>query len=99
MNNKYSKNLIVLSIVTGFIFSVNTTGSNLIMGAESEEYSSILKIGSKGAGDGQFNIPRTVAFDTSGNTYITDIKNARVQKLILSMSLIEVHLPYRSLPK
>ena len=80
MNNKNSKNLTVLSVITGFLFSLSTTGGNLVAGAEPEEYSFISKMGSKGSGDGQFITPHTVAFDSSGNMYVTDTKNSRVQK-------------------
>ncbi len=80
MKNKYSKNLIILSIVAVFLFSLGINESNLVSGMESEEYSFVSKMGSKGSGDGQFDTPHTMAFDPSGNMYITDTKNARVQK-------------------
>jgi sugar lactone lactonase YvrE len=36
--------------------------------------------GSKGNGNGQFDIPHGVALDASGNVYVTDVNNGRVQK-------------------
>lgn len=37
-------------------------------------------IGTSGAGNGQFNFPRGIAFDPAGNIYVTDVFNHRVQK-------------------
>jgi YD repeat-containing protein len=42
--------------------------------------SSILTIGSAGAGTGQFNRPRGIALDPSGNVWATDTGNNRVQE-------------------
>lgn len=72
MNNKYYKNLIVLSIVTGFLISLNTTNSNLIMGAESQENSFISKMGSKGTDDGQFMELEDIEIDSSDIVYVSD---------------------------
>jgi DNA-binding beta-propeller fold protein YncE len=36
--------------------------------------------GSKGSGAGQFDRPWGVAFDSSGNVYVTDQRNNRIQK-------------------
>ena len=35
--------------------------------------------GSKGSGNGQFNAPYDVAFDSTGNVYVADRNNARIQ--------------------
>jgi len=40
----------------------------------------LTKWGSFGSGDGQFNGPRAVAVDGSGNVYVADQGNARIQK-------------------
>ena len=72
MNNKYYKNLIVLSIVTGFLISLNTTNSNLLMGAESQENSFISKMGSKGTDDGQFMELEDIEIDSSDIVYVSD---------------------------
>ncbi|MBP7634689.1 hypothetical protein KBA41_11015 [Candidatus Ozemobacteraceae bacterium] len=37
-------------------------------------------IGGPGAGNGQFNGPRGIAFDSSGNVYVADSGNDRIQK-------------------
>ena len=37
-------------------------------------------IGSAGVGNGQFNYPRNVAFDSQGNMYVVDSDNNRIQK-------------------
>jgi DNA-binding beta-propeller fold protein YncE len=33
-----------------------------------------------GSGDGEFNVPHSLAFDSAGNAYITDTNNHRIQK-------------------
>ncbi len=40
----------------------------------------VLKWGSSGTGDGEFKYPRGVAVDGSGNVYVTDFDNNRIQK-------------------
>ena len=40
----------------------------------------ITKWGSNGSGDGQFNGPQGVAVDGSGNVYVVDAYNHRIQK-------------------
>ena len=40
----------------------------------------VTKWGSYGSGDGQFNGPRAVAMDGSGNVYVADQGNNRIQK-------------------
>src|SRR5215467_9472299 len=36
--------------------------------------------GDSGSGDGQFNLPQGVAVDGSGNVYVVDTWNSRIQK-------------------
>ena len=79
MNNHYFKNLILVFIV-GLFYLLNATDTSMVFGIDSEKYSFVSKIGSKGTSDGQFDTPHTIAFDSSGNMYVTDTKNARVQK-------------------
>ena len=40
----------------------------------------LLKWGSLGTGDGQFNTPHGIAVDSSNNIYVADTNNARIQK-------------------
>src|SRR5271165_270144 len=37
-------------------------------------------IGSSGSGNGQFNQPSSIAFDASGNVWVTDMNNSRVEE-------------------
>ena len=46
----------------------------------SQNYVILDKWGSKGSGDGEFNIPHSIAFDSFGNFYVTDTYNNRIQK-------------------
>jgi sugar lactone lactonase YvrE len=39
----------------------------------------ITKWGSSGSGEGQFNRPENVAVDSSGNVYVGDTSNNRIQ--------------------
>ena len=43
--------------------------------------------GSRGSGDGQFNSPVNIAVDASGNVYVIDAYNHRVQ--VFSVDLTE----------
>jgi DNA-binding beta-propeller fold protein YncE len=42
------------------------------------------KWGTQGSGDGQFNGPQGIAVDASGNVYVADQQNHRIQKFQLS---------------
>ena len=54
----------------------------------SEQYRFITKWGSEGAGNGQFTDPLGVAVDNSGDVYVTDIGNGRVEKFTSSGTFI-----------
>ena len=45
---------------------------------------SLVKWGSQGNGDGQFNLPTGVAADSQGNVYVVDWSNNRIQKFTSS---------------
>ena len=40
----------------------------------------LAKWGTEGSGDGQFKDPRGIAVDGSGNVYVADYSNNRIQK-------------------
>jgi DNA-binding beta-propeller fold protein YncE len=40
----------------------------------------LAKRGDVGTADGQFNLPHLLAVDASGNVYVTDTGNNRIQK-------------------
>ena len=48
----------------------------------------LLQWGSPGSGDGQFNFPSGVATDASGNVYVADTDNHRIQKFDESGALL-----------
>ena len=56
------------------------TGNSTYFGDKDDDYSLDAKWGSPGSGDGEFNVPHTLAFDSTGNAYITDTNNHRIQK-------------------
>jgi tripartite motif-containing protein 71 len=54
--------------------------SNQTKVSSSNEYVFVRKLGSSGTGDGEFFRPFGVAVDTSGNVYVADSNNYRIQK-------------------
>ena len=69
-----------------FMFSVLFLGA--INSAYAQSYVFILKWGSSGSGDGQFNYTYGIAVDGSGNVYVADTSNHRVQKFSISGSIV-----------
>lgn len=82
MNGESLKGPVIASLGLILVYMINAycivygSGEEL----EGESYSLLAKLGSKGVGDGQFTTPHTIAFDSSGNMYITDTKNSNIQK-------------------
>ena len=68
----------VLLWYVAILFSIATISVNSL--SASESYQLVAKWGSNGSGDGQFTYPRGIAVDASGNIYICDSYNNRVQK-------------------
>jgi len=64
-------------IIAGIIFSILFCASQALA---QEDYKMVLKWGSTGSGDGQFRMPYDVAVDPSGNVYVLDTGNIRIQK-------------------
>ena len=56
---------------------------------QAENYTIERSWGSKGAGDGQFMNPHSLAIDRFGNVYITDTGNNRVEKFSSNGTLLE----------
>jgi len=53
----------------------------LVQGVQAaEKYTFVTKWGTQGSGAGQFNSPAGVAVDSSGNVYVADYSNHRIQK-------------------
>ena len=63
------------------VINANGTDSKLAtITVYAENYTFVTKWGSVGNGDGQFYYPHGVAVDSSGNVYVADEKNHRIQK-------------------
>ncbi len=48
--------------------------------ASVSEYQLQLRWGTAGTENGQFMVPHSMAFDSEGNVYVTDVNNHRIQK-------------------
>jgi len=60
------------------LFSIVTISINSL--SASENYPFVTKWGSYGSGNGQFNYPTGVAVNASGNVYVAERGNSRIQK-------------------
>jgi tripartite motif-containing protein 71 len=65
---------------TGNATSMTTRENNQTNNATANGYLFKTKWGSYGTADGQFNSPTGVAVDSSGNVYVADNNNSRIQK-------------------
>ena len=77
---------ILLVSFMAFIFINSTPFESLAQSLSStplsnpESYHFVREWGSIGTGDGQFDNPNGIATDSSGNVYVTDLYNDRIQK-------------------
>jgi len=76
---------IIVQIILISVLSLLLIGQTL---ASTEEYTFVTKWGSQGSGDGQFQYPWGIAVDTSGNAYVADYYNHRIQKFTSSGEFI-----------
>jgi sugar lactone lactonase YvrE len=67
-------NKILFFLILFFLVLINTTITH------AETYTFVTKWGSTGSGNGQFVNPYCVAVDSSGNIYVGDMSNNRIQK-------------------
>ena len=77
---KKNKKIISPFLVYLLLFSVFPLFSSTITSEAQETYRFVSKWGSFGSGDGQFSSPQGIAVDSSGNVYVTDTQNNRIQK-------------------
>jgi ABC-type Fe3+ transport system permease subunit/streptogramin lyase len=76
-NTQYAvRHALVLVLITAFLTSCSPSGSTSL---SSHLFSQVQIIGSRGAGVGQLNKPRSVAVDASDNLFVVDM-TGRVQK-------------------
>src|ERR687898_422260 len=71
--------LLFLIFFTSFSFSSLIFSLNFSFASVSE-YQLQLRWGTAGTENGQFMVPHSMAFDSEGNIYITDVNNHRIQK-------------------
>jgi NHL repeat/6-bladed beta-propeller len=73
--------LVVFMIANSGFVSASSQSQNATASNETQiKYAFIAKWGSKGSGPGQFNRPHDITFDSSGNVYVSDRDNNRIQK-------------------
>jgi hypothetical protein len=74
----------VLLDFDGYMFIVDGQ-NNRIIGSSADGFRCIIGCtGTFGSASDKLNLPRSMAFDSYGNIFVTDINNVRVQKFILS---------------
>ena len=77
--------IIILFSIASFTIIVLTQDKVLAqtptnLSSSDQTYHFVKKWGSSGIGDGQFERPRGIAIDSSGNVYVADSNNNRIQK-------------------
>ena len=78
----FSTNVTGLSVGTTYhyrAYATNPIGTSYGVDAQFTVYA-ISSWGSFGSGNGQFNSPRDITVDSSGNTYVLDSNNQRIEK-------------------
>jgi hypothetical protein len=66
-------------LVLGFTILLNATQNSIAIPFQ-ESYRFAGSWGAQGIKDGQFDLPHSLAIDISGNIYVTDTGNNRVEK-------------------
>ena len=74
LKNQFGFGALIVCLM--FFLTVNCAGFCFA----GEEYELVLKWGNEGSGQGQFLYPADVAVDSSGNVYVADSENYRIQK-------------------
>ncbi|MGA2791297.1 MAG: 6-bladed beta-propeller [Candidatus Bathyarchaeia archaeon] len=72
--------VLVFTIISSAFVGVTLVGSPVPPVRACNTCNFLLTWGSPGAGNGQFSIPDGVAVDSSGNVYVADYQNSRVEK-------------------
>ena len=89
------KKLISSFITVALLLSIPLVFSTSAYSQDPHEF--ILKWGSQGSGDGQFQRPIGIGADSSGNVFVADPWNHRIQKftpegvLIVCLQMIRTH--------
>jgi DNA-binding beta-propeller fold protein YncE len=73
MRSRLNKELTMMILIFGAAYGINNV-------AVQDSHTLVISLGTHGSGDGEFNEPHSIAFDSHDNMYITDEKNHRVQK-------------------
>ena len=66
-------------LVSALMFSMCFSSFFIILTTSLDSHLYVTKWGSYGTGNGQFDLPLGIATDSSGNVYVTEKNNHRVQ--------------------